>query len=308
MSAQPAGQPRPRSGRDLSGVLERRCRRLMRVYPAAYRREREDEIIGTLLDATPGGRSWPRLRDARALITGGLAARSASNARLSTLTNLRLSVLLGLAIYLSFYVGGYVSYGRGAFAWNRWPTLLPALLIVLVLLLAWLARRIAVLTAAAAAAVVIVVASASAPLVFRTVLVLLLPLVVFTALAMSAQRPPRAWLWLPGCAVAAFLLAGLATAVHWYTAGLYMQDIVFVLLGVVCIAWLVVDARPAIGLASFFLLLGLTSLADDLIVMPGPDTVAVLSAMWPLLAIVLALAVPAAWRLRRQARHRQPTQ
>lgn len=55
--------------------LERRCRRLLRAYPAWYRRGRGEEMLGTLLEASPPGRRWPSFRDARALITGGLRVR-----------------------------------------------------------------------------------------------------------------------------------------------------------------------------------------------------------------------------------------
>ncbi|HUA40977.1 MAG TPA: hypothetical protein VMA32_05410 [Streptosporangiaceae bacterium] len=53
-------------------TLERHCQLLLRVYPAEYRDVRGEEIIGTLLEATPPGRSWPRLRDIWGLIFGGL--------------------------------------------------------------------------------------------------------------------------------------------------------------------------------------------------------------------------------------------
>ena len=55
--------------------LERHCRWLLRAYPAWYRRERSEEMLGTLLEASPPGRRWPTFRDARALVTGGLRAR-----------------------------------------------------------------------------------------------------------------------------------------------------------------------------------------------------------------------------------------
>ncbi|MGB6453627.1 MAG: hypothetical protein WBH47_03965, partial [Streptosporangiaceae bacterium] len=58
-------------------VLERHCRLLLRAYPAAYRQDRGEEIIGTLLEATPAGRSWPLHRDIRGLVVGGLRARAA---------------------------------------------------------------------------------------------------------------------------------------------------------------------------------------------------------------------------------------
>lgn len=55
--------------------LERRCRWLLRAYPGWYRRERAEEMLGTLLEASPPGRKWPSVRDARALVIGGLRIR-----------------------------------------------------------------------------------------------------------------------------------------------------------------------------------------------------------------------------------------
>ena len=55
--------------------LERRCRWLLHAYPAWYRHARAGEMLGTLLEASPPGRSWPSFRDARALVTGGLRVR-----------------------------------------------------------------------------------------------------------------------------------------------------------------------------------------------------------------------------------------
>ncbi len=55
--------------------LERRCRWLLRAYPAWYRRDRAGEMLGTLLAASGPGPSWPSFRDARALVTGGLRVR-----------------------------------------------------------------------------------------------------------------------------------------------------------------------------------------------------------------------------------------
>src|ERR1700733_2274034 len=64
-----------------AGRLERRARRLLRAYPAAYRADRGEEIIGTLLEAVPPGREWPPSREAAALIAAGLHARRAANLR-----------------------------------------------------------------------------------------------------------------------------------------------------------------------------------------------------------------------------------
>jgi hypothetical protein len=81
-------------------------RLLLRAYPAWYRRERGEEMLGTLLEASPPGRRWPSLRDARALIMGGFRVRAGQNQRLTTAANLRLAVLLGAALALLWLVAG----------------------------------------------------------------------------------------------------------------------------------------------------------------------------------------------------------
>ncbi len=71
------GPPTDGGRRYLEGALrvtglERHCRWLLRAYPAWYRRERSDEMLGALLEASPPGRSWPTFRDTRTLIVGNL--------------------------------------------------------------------------------------------------------------------------------------------------------------------------------------------------------------------------------------------
>jgi len=55
--------------------LERHCRWLLRAYPAWYRRKRAEEMLGTLLEASPPGSRWPSFRDTRALVIGGIRIR-----------------------------------------------------------------------------------------------------------------------------------------------------------------------------------------------------------------------------------------
>ena len=62
-------------------ALERRCRRLLRAYPAGYRAERGEEILGTLLESAPDGRTRPGRREVAALVLGGLRVRAAQNRR-----------------------------------------------------------------------------------------------------------------------------------------------------------------------------------------------------------------------------------
>jgi len=129
--------------------LERRCRLLMRAYPAGYRRERGDEIIATLLEATPEGRRRPLARDMRALIMGGLRARAAQHRGLTTAVNLRLAVMAGVCIYLGTvaegdldrFVAGEVDRAVPALGSSGWPVLPTGLLMAVVVAVAWLARR-----------------------------------------------------------------------------------------------------------------------------------------------------------------------
>jgi hypothetical protein len=58
--------------------LARRYRRLLACYPAAFRREHEQEILSVLLAGAAEGQRWPRLAEAADLL------RSATYMRLQT--------------------------------------------------------------------------------------------------------------------------------------------------------------------------------------------------------------------------------
>ena len=126
---------------DCAARLERRARTLLRAYPADYRRDRAEELIGTLLEATPAGRSFPSARDARALIAGGVRARAARNRRLSTTTNLRLALLLGLSIFLPFNVNFFLAGQEVGYRGVDWLAISAGLLSVAAALAPWLGRR-----------------------------------------------------------------------------------------------------------------------------------------------------------------------
>jgi hypothetical protein len=55
--------------------LEKRCRRLLRAYPPGYRREREEEIVATFLDAASPGQTRPTTADSADIVVAGLRAR-----------------------------------------------------------------------------------------------------------------------------------------------------------------------------------------------------------------------------------------
>ncbi len=123
--------------------LERRYRRLLLAYPADYRRDRGDEIVGTYLDLAGPERRWPTLADAADLVRGGLRQRLRAAGATDLVPGVRLAGLLALvtATFLAAFwafveqqpppaewgvprFGPFVS--TGVIAWFAW--LVPAIL------------------------------------------------------------------------------------------------------------------------------------------------------------------------------------
>ncbi|MFG2061481.1 hypothetical protein ACGFIK_08650 [Micromonospora sp. NPDC048871] len=77
--------------------LARHYRRLLRAYPADYRRERGDEIVGTYLDLAGPERRWPSPAEAADLLRGGLRQRLRAAGATDLLPGVRLAGLLALA-------------------------------------------------------------------------------------------------------------------------------------------------------------------------------------------------------------------
>jgi hypothetical protein len=274
--------------------LERRARLLLRAYPAGYRRDRGQEIAGTLLEATPAGRDWPLPRESGALIMAGLRARAAANGRLGTQAGLRLAALLGTAVYLALWAALNTADG-----WQEAPLVL---LTAAAVAAGWLEGRIAVkaiMAAAAAAALLIYALASGGSLVW--VLLPMACLAVFAGLA-AGPRPPRAWLWMPAAVAATGpALGGLAMAL---ATGRSYLDLLSDGTGVALLAvlaasvlWLAVDARPVIGVLAAVSLGGLGIAAS----IPHVSVRSLLPvlALWLLAPAVLA--APALWRLHRQA-------
>lgn len=282
--------------------LERRCRLVLRAYPAAYRRERGDEIIATLLEATPAGRRRPLFCDLRALVLGGLRARAAQNRRFTTAVNLRLAVLAGACIYLGISAAADLDtfsnseLDRGVPMVGRigWPALLAALLIGAVVALALRARRGVVIAAAALpAAAAAGYAGFSSGQMSAYVATELVCLAVVVALTVGMERPSPAWLWLVGAVVAALFLPGY---LHYITYA--WTEVALVLkLGVLVVAaaWVAIDARPLVAVAMYFVLSSVPILVDELSFGVGN---------WfdnPALLVACAIAALGVWRLHRQS-------
>ncbi len=270
-------------------ALERRYRWLLRAYPARYRSERGDEMLGTLLENTPPGRQWPTLREARALLMGGSRVRSGLNQPLTMAANLRLAALLGLAIMILQLAATDLSFLTRF--WSNWHSAPPGAGVAVAYLVLTVAVVAAVFFAPPRFAAVLAVMTAglwfwgddSHGQGFLTAVVL----VMMAILIRGKQRPPRIWLWLP-----ASLLG--------YWGSLYILRVPFtlvlwVILGGV-VLWMAVDARPAIAVAIFIACVFVESV--------GPMVFGV-QPQFPWLMSVYAagaavVAAAAIWRLRRQ--------
>ncbi len=55
--------------------LERRYRRLLKCFPARYRREHEQEILSVLMAGAEDGQRWPRLAEAADLLRSATSMR-----------------------------------------------------------------------------------------------------------------------------------------------------------------------------------------------------------------------------------------
>ena len=288
--------------------LERRARMLLRAYPADYRRDRADELIGTLLEATPPGRSFPSARDARALIAGGVRARATRNRRLSTTANLRLALLLGLSIFLGGNINLYLAGQDVGPSRIHWLAVAAALLGAAVALAPWLGRRTVVTAVVIPAGVVFACEVLRQPFALadgRGVWLagILIAMGALALLSGGPRRLPRSWLWLP-CVAMSGLAAGsllrFSGEDNFFT-GVYVPGYAIALLAAVVVCWLVTDARPAFGLIAAALL---TLLLWDVGTLPfaliSTEAVILVVVVLPL-AIGLAIMLALGWLIHRQA-------
>jgi hypothetical protein len=255
-----------------TGRLERRARWLLRAYPAAYRADRGEEIVGTLLEAVPPGRDWPPARETVALVAAGLHARQAANLREGLAASLRQSAVAGAAVYLA----QLPALGLGAVVWaarrghllslfwfDEWLFYVLGVLALVILAAGWSGRR--GLVAAGAAAVVLAAVSF---LVIRQAWDLMVvladfagpPVAVFLLFARRTERPPLSLLWLPGLTLGVALAESLAstpppllaattagtTLLSPYTTSLSLVTVL------VAVCWLATDVRPLASLVFAF--------------------------------------------------------
>jgi hypothetical protein len=249
----------------MTARLERRYRRLLRAYPADYRAERGDEIVGTYLDTVGAERRWPHARDVADLLAGGfrqhLRARHGRGLETGAPLAATLALAAGtvLAAFWLLWIEVYpapAGHSPAAVAWLAW---LAAALVAAVR--PGRAARVAVLVA-----LVATVAVAGAPLAgqHRPPLLVLVPQAALGLVGLALPvRPGPAGRLLPllaGLATAAFvLLAGPASALpfayRWYAGDLLPGGGVALLAAGLAVAAGYAVRRDARGLWATLLLL-----------------------------------------------------
>jgi hypothetical protein len=285
--------------------LERRTRALLRAYPAEYRRERGEEIVGTLLEAVPPGRSFPSARDAWSLVNGGRHARAARNRRLSARENLRLAMLLGMAVFVarSFYYPDYLGYARTggldvALATGILAGLAPWLR-------HWAVRAACVIPAGALFVYTSMLQfSWAGSTAIGRMAVFLVSLAALACWRGRGARPPGSAAVLVCVTPVLVMVPWLDSDAesygtvdpYWYTAALLV---------VVAACWLATDARPAFAVV-FAMVLSYSLTIVTNLTSPGTlffTLTSVDSLEWLVspVALCVVLTVAFAWLLRRQA-------
>ncbi|MET7946625.1 hypothetical protein [Micromonospora sp. NPDC005324] len=199
--------------------LERRYLRLLRAYPADYRRARGAEIVGTYLDLAAPDQRWPAPADAADLVRGGLRQRLRAAGVTDLIPGVRLAALLALVTASALagvwgtaelhpppvewgvpHVGPFVS--LGVVTWAAW--LLAA--VVIAVAPSRVARWAIIVSLLLTIALPPVAAALDAP---RPPLMVLLPQVVLGLLGLALpDRPSRVIRFAPALSA---LLAVVAT-------------------------------------------------------------------------------------------------
>jgi hypothetical protein len=296
------------------GKLERRARALLRAYPAEYRHGRAEEIIGTLLEAAPAGRSLPTAREAWSLIAGGRHARAARNRCPGVKANLRLALLLGISIYLSAEFGltlvgnvlGFVGFFPAGGTLRLMDTQLA--LGLAVALAPWLGSRAATTALAIPAGALVAYGDLRGNPGGETTISVAEILIVMAALAALSGGPvrlPGSWLWLPVAFPLAPVAERLLSLQHTPGSAFGTSELgALLLLTAVVVCWLVTDARPAFALCVAVLLETVTSTLPRL---AYADFLNVwLEFLLIQFAVVLPVLLPAAWLLLRRQKTPSP--
>ncbi|WP_406071879.1 hypothetical protein [Micromonospora sp. NBC_01638] len=308
--------------------LERRYLRLLRAYPADYRRARGAEIVGTYLDLAAPDRRWPSPADTADLVRGGVRQRLRAAGVASLVPGVRLAALLALVTASALagvwgtaelhpppvewgvpHVGPFVS--LGVVTWAAW--LLAAVVIAVA------PSRVARWAIALALLLTIALPPVAAALdALRPPLMVLLPQVVLGLLGLALPgRPSRAIRLAPALSallavVATEFLVGLDAVGTYYGATLeiFLPTVggLLLVVGALLATGLALggDTRGGWALATLLTpagFLAVPGLADAI----GPGQGSVTFTELAVVAVAVALAGPAVLLLTVLFRSRQPS-
>ncbi len=307
----------------MTDELERRYRRLLRFYPATYRRERADEIIDTLLQGAQPGQRRPGFRDTIALATGGLRARAGVDRRLSLAANLQTSVLFTVFMLLAYpaaigilqaydEVRLWIHYGANQqpSGPDRQDMVLTALTLAAAVLV-WLGHR-----RAAIAPVIGMLIAAWHPFYFlsNSLTLTVTPLVILVALVWLARDPrarsfPRSWAWFLVPYLFWHLIWPRFIEEHLLSQGVTSYLLITYIPFALVLAWSLIDGRLALSLSIFACVSSIVSLIYTGIVAlidPTENGSADLAGYTnayglALIAVILAVGAAGLVRVRRQA-------
>jgi hypothetical protein len=105
--------------------LERRYRRLLVCYPAAFRHEHEQEILSVLMAGAEEGQRWPRLAEAADLLRSAICMRLQTRLRTSWAWEYRhRRVMVPVRVVIGIWLVALTAilYGYGVGGW--WGLLL----------------------------------------------------------------------------------------------------------------------------------------------------------------------------------------
>jgi hypothetical protein len=246
--------------------LERRYRRLVRLYPSQWRQRYGEELVGTLLDAAGDGRRRPSLRESAALIAGAARERIRQTGVSTPAAVVRDGLHIGatLIVAANASISVFAAYGGDGTRvagmpseWRKAELLWVIAFVVLVQGSRIVAPALVTIVAGICATSLLLEVSHvpfttsngwSVLLVATIVGRLLVPAVIVVWLAARGEHPARSPLWLLAVAPAASVLtAGFDPPL---SIGVTIVVLTVPLL-VVALLWAPVDPRPAIGSAVF---------------------------------------------------------
>lgn len=193
-------------------TLKDRYTALLRWYPAAYRTERGDEIVGTYLDLARPGQRWPRPGDAADLLAGGVRQHLRARHSLGLADALPLAGTLALAAAAA--LAAIWMLGVESFAYpGRGPKLGPFPTVGAAVWIAWLLAALASLAGRGRPFVVLaLLVTAAVPLtgalstLARPPLLVLVPQLVLGLVALGVPRRRRSLPVLAAAGAAAWLV------------------------------------------------------------------------------------------------------